>query len=70
MTSAPELNSTIALTESVSPSSELASSTVTFMTKFESTFLAEPSETTGKSLIVTKNGTVFSPVSSSLNAEN
>ena len=40
------------------------------MIKFEFTFLAKPSEITGKSLIVTEEESRFSAVSSSLLAEN
>ena len=65
-----EPNSITAKTDIESPSSKFKSSTVALIMKFEFTFLAEPSEITGRSLIVTEEESRFSPVSASLLAEN
>ena len=54
----------------LSPSSRLRSSTVALITKFEFTFVAEPSEITGRSLIVKEEESRFSAVSASLLAVN
>ena len=65
-----EPNSITANTEIESPSFKFISSTVALIMKFESIFLAEPSEITGRSLIVTDVESKFSAEATVLDAEN